>query len=84
MDNPVDAKMVASPGGSERILFVDDEVLFVFMGSRMLERQGYRVTFTTDNETALKHFAHQPDGYDLVITGQTLPRMTGTDLSDDS
>jgi len=51
------------------------------MGSRMLERQGYQVTFTSDSEAALKQFAYQPGDYDLVITGQTLTHMTGIELS---
>jgi len=81
MNNSIDAKMFASSSGRKRILFVDDEDLFGSMGSRMLERQGYQVTFTTDSEAAIKNFAYQPGEYDLVITGQTLAAMTGTELS---
>jgi len=81
MNKSIDAKMLASPGGGKKILFVDDEDLFGSMGTRMLERQGYQVTFTTDCEAALKNFAYQPGDYDLVITGQTLAAMTGTELS---
>lgn len=82
MNNSNDAKIFASPDGRKRILFVDDEELFGSMGSRMLERQGYQVTFTSDCEAALKQFAYQPGDYDLVITCQTLAYMTGTELSD--
>lgn len=74
--------LVASASGRERILFVDDEELFGSMGSRLLERQGYRVTYKNDGSEALKHFSYQPSSYDLVITGQTLAYMTGTELSD--
>jgi CheY-like chemotaxis protein len=81
MNNSVDAKMFASPGNRKRILFVDDEELFGSMGSRFLERQGYQVTYTPDSQAALKQFAYQPSDYDLVITGQTLAGMTGTELS---
>lgn len=82
MTNSIDTNIAASPGGIGRILFVDDEELFGSMGSRLLERQGYQVTFTTDSEAALKHFAYRPADYDLVITGQTLSRMSGTELTD--
>jgi DNA-binding NtrC family response regulator len=51
------------------------------MGSRMLERQGYRVTYKTDSASALEHFSFQPTAFDLVITGQTLLPMTGAELS---
>jgi CheY-like chemotaxis protein len=83
MIHSIDAKMFASPGGKKRILFVDDEELFGSMGSRMLEYQGYQVTYARDSEAALKQFSFQPDDFDLVITGQTLPNMTGTELSDE-
>jgi CheY-like chemotaxis protein len=77
----MDDKMVASASGRERILFVDDEELFGYMGSRMLERQGYKVTHITDSAEALDHFSFQPTEFDLVITGHTLPHMTGAELS---
>jgi len=76
-----DGKFVASASGRERILFVDDEELFGYMGSRMLERQGYRVTYITNSAEALEHFSFQPTEFDLVITGQTLSPMTGAQLS---
>jgi DNA-binding NtrC family response regulator len=76
-----DGKFVASASGRERILFVDDEELFGYMGSRMLERQGYRVTYIKNSAEALEHFSFQPTEFDLVITGQTLSPMTGAQLS---
>jgi CheY-like chemotaxis protein len=77
----IDNKIAGSASGSERSLFVDDEELFGYMGSRMLERQGYRVTHMTNSAEALAHFSFQPTDFDLVITGQTLPNMTGAELS---
>ena len=76
-----DGKIVTSASGRERILFVDDEELFGYMGSRMLERQGYRVTYIKNSAEALEHFSFQPTEFDLVITGQTLLPMTGAELS---
>jgi DNA-binding NtrC family response regulator len=76
-----DDRMVASAYDGKRILFVDDEELFGSMGSRMLERQGYRVTYITNSAEALEHFSFQPTEFDLVITGQTLLPMTGAELS---
>ena len=76
-------KTVAAADGRERILFVDDDELFGSMGSRMLERQGYRVTHIMNSAEALEHFSFHPTEFDLVITGQSLPQMTGTELSDE-
>jgi CheY-like chemotaxis protein len=69
------------PAGSEHILFIDDEDLLVEMTSEILERLGYRVTVRTSSLEALTTFQNQPDRFDLVITDQTMPGMTGTDLA---
>ena len=68
-------------GGSEHILFVDDEVVLVDMGERMLSALGYRVTAVANGPEALKAFRENPDGFDLVITDMTMPGMTGAELS---
>ena len=67
--------------GIERILFIDDEEMLAGMGKTMLERLGYRVTAVTNSIEALKLIQNQPDRFDLVITDQTMPGMTGSDLA---
>ena len=69
------------PQGNERILFVDDEQDVVFAGKLMLERLGYQVVVGSDGLEALGIFRAQPEAFDLVITDQTMPRMTGTELT---
>jgi len=68
-------------GGRERILFVDDEELLANMGKEMLERLGYHVTVKQISFEAMETFQNQPDKFDLVITDQTMPGMTGFDLA---
>ncbi|QWV94104.1 GAF domain-containing protein [Geomonas oryzisoli] len=67
--------------GSGRILFVDDEEDVVFAGKKMLERLGYQVVTGRDGVEALEIFRTDPAAVDLVITDQTMPRMTGIELS---
>jgi CheY-like chemotaxis protein len=67
--------------GNERILYIDDEPLLAEMGKSMLERLGYQVTVQTGSLEALTIFQNQPDKFDLVITDQTMPGMTGSDLA---
>ncbi|MBU1564645.1 MAG: response regulator [Proteobacteria bacterium] len=67
--------------GNERILFVDDEEILAEMAKNMLERLGYHVTTRANGIDALTTFQGQPDQFDLVITDQTMPGMTGTDLA---
>ncbi len=70
------------PRGNERILFIDDEEILAEMGRSMLERLGYNVVVQTDSAQALRDFADHPDAFDLVITDQTMPKMTGMALSE--
>ncbi|ACM21739.1 sensor histidine kinase response regulator, GAF and PAS domain-containing [Geotalea daltonii FRC-32] len=67
--------------GQERILFVDDEEDLLFAGKKMLERLGYQVEACRDGNEALQTFRLQPHCFDLVITDQTMPQMTGTELT---
>ncbi len=69
------------PVGSERILFIDDEEILAKMGQTMLERLGYKVTVQMNSIEALAVFKDQPEAFDLVITDQTMPGMTGFDLA---
>ena len=68
-------------GGTERILFVDDEEPLVTLGKRMLVRLGYHVTTSMSSLEAIELFRSEPDGFDLVITDYTMPHMTGVDLA---
>jgi PAS domain S-box-containing protein len=69
------------PTGTERILFVDDEQAAVVTLQFMLERLGYKVTARTSSIEALEAFRHNPEAFDLVITDQTMPNMTGKELA---
>ena len=62
-------------------MFVDDEELLVKLGTKMLERLGYRVAGFTNSEEALEMFKNAKDAYDLIITDKTMPKMTGLDLA---
>ena len=68
-------------GGTERILFVDDEEVLTELGKGMLEKLGYTVTAVTDSVEALKAFSEDPSRFDLVFTDQTMPEITGIDLA---
>jgi PAS domain S-box-containing protein len=71
------------PGGTEKILLVDDEDVIARMGRHMLERLGYRVDECTSSRSALKDFRSNPDKFDLVITDMTMPEMTGIQLAEE-
>jgi len=60
---------------------VDDEDTLVELNQQRLTRLGYDVVATTSSKEALHIFREGPDGFDLVITDQTMPNMTGMDLA---
>ncbi len=47
----------------------------------MLERLGYHVTVRCSSIEALATFKNTPNEFDIVITDQTMPDMTGSDLA---
>jgi len=72
---------LAITSGHEKILFVDDEPALTFAGKKMLEKLGYEVVAETDSRAALEVFLQCPDSFDLVITDQTMPHLTGEMLA---
>ena len=68
-------------GQGERVLFIDDEDQVIRMVKQMLERLGYEAVVKKDSAEALEEFRRHPDDYDLVITDQTMPKITGLELS---
>jgi signal transduction histidine kinase/ActR/RegA family two-component response regulator len=67
--------------GDEHILFVDDEPEITFMGKKMLENLGYKVTISSDSLSAFEDFRLHPDKYALLVTDQNMPHITGTELA---
>ena len=47
----------------------------------MLERLGYQAVVCTSSLAALETFRQSPQHFDLVITDQTMPHMTGEALA---
>jgi PAS domain S-box-containing protein len=77
-----EAKALESlPAGKERILFIDDEEIQIRSVLPMLERLGYQVVGQTDPKKALEIFQNRPKAFDLVMTDQTMPAMTGEKLT---
>ncbi|MDY0191528.1 MAG: response regulator [Desulfuromonas sp.] len=69
--------------GSEKVLFVDDNELLVALGERLLSALGYQVTAMSNSREALKLFSANRDYFDVVVTDQTMPVMSGRELVDE-
>jgi len=62
------------------ILLVDDEPSVVNCLTEVLTGAGCRVTATVDSREALARFTEDPFAFDLVVTDQTMPGITGDAL----
>lgn len=78
---PEGSSLEPIPKGKERILLVDDEIAVVRGAQNMLKSLGYQVISRTNSTEALEAFRREPEGFDLVITDQTMPVMTGAELA---
>jgi CheY-like chemotaxis protein len=70
---------VSVKGG--RVLFVDDEVAIVRMAEKMLSSLGYSAMVTSRSRDALDMFRKNPHGFDVLVTDQVMPDMTGAELT---
>ncbi len=67
--------------GQGHVLLVDDEASLVALGKELLEEFGYEVTTRTSSLDALEAFRAAPGRYDVVITDQTMPNLSGEALA---
>ena len=64
------------------LMLVDDEASLVEYLNTLLTSNGYRVTRFTNSLDALAAFQDAPDDYDLVLTDQVMPHMTGAEMAE--
>jgi len=71
------AKDAPIQGSGKRVLYVDDEEAIIFLMTRLLERQGFRVSGFTDPLEAVAAVKANPDQFDLAVTDFNMPGMSG-------
>ncbi len=77
-------KPAGQAGGARlagRILLVDDEEMVTAFLRELLEGWGLTVSSAADGVQALQRHAAAPHSFDLVLSDQTMPRMTGLELA---
>ncbi|WP_449246602.1 PAS domain S-box protein [Desulfarculus baarsii] len=83
-DKPLPAATEPGPApdqGCARILFVDDERSLVEIAQRLLTNMGHRVEAFGDARLALQAFVDDPQAYDLLISDQSMPHLSGLELA---
>jgi len=68
-------------GNGERVLLVEDEANLLAMTAEVLTRLGYEPASFSDSHAALAAFEAEPRSFDVVITDDVMPGLTGTGLA---
>jgi len=70
-----------TPGGSERILLVEDDPLVLEFAQCTLQQLGYAVLPCSSADEALRTLAEQTERVDLLVTDVVMPHMNGKELA---
>ena len=76
----VEADREVPRGSHQRILIVDDEPALVELCEEMLAEIGYEPVGFRSSAQALQRFRADPARFDLVLTDEAMPDLTGTEL----
>jgi signal transduction histidine kinase len=68
-------------GNGERVLLIDDEAPVLAATAEVLSRLGYEAVSFSDSHAALAAFEATPERFDVVVTDETMPGLTGTGLA---
>jgi CheY-like chemotaxis protein len=83
-DQDADEKTQAVPpprGDGQTVLLVDDERDLVLLGEEMLAALGFEPVGFDSSPAALAAFRADPRRFDLVMTDEIMPQMTGSELA---
>jgi CheY-like chemotaxis protein len=68
-------------GNGETVMIVDDERALVALAEETLAELGYEPVGFDSSLAALQAFRAEPNRFDLVLTDETMPDLTGTELA---
>ena len=63
------------------ILVVDDDELVSEYIAALLEAESYDVMVVNEPTDALEYFKAHPDDFDLIVTDQIMPGLTGVEIA---
>jgi signal transduction histidine kinase len=68
-------------GNGQTVMIIDDEKALVALTEEMLAELGYEPVGFNTGKAALAAFRETPQRFDTVLTDETMPELTGTDLA---
>jgi PAS domain S-box-containing protein len=81
IDKDARQHVVPVDGKGRRIMVVDDENAITFTMKEFFEDSGYSVEIFNDPEDALAFITKNPDQLDIIITDQSMPKLTGIEFT---
>ncbi len=79
-EEEIPQKAIRKEQGSGRVLLIEDQEDVRLMAITMLQRLGYETETAENGLIALDRLREKPGYYDLVLTDQNMPKMTGLEL----
>jgi len=67
--------------GGRHIVYIDDDEAMVLLVTRLLERQGFRVSGYSNPNEAITALRADPAVFDLVVSDYNMPGMSGLDVA---
>ena len=68
-------------GSGETILLIDDEETLVRLGEEMMAELGYEPVGFASSTAALQSFRETPERFDVVLSDEAMPELTGSELA---
>ncbi|MBV1906669.1 MAG: response regulator [Pseudomonadales bacterium] len=65
----------------DTVILVDDEITILRATKDLLDQSGYKVHAFVDAQSALECFKESPDEFDILLTDNFMPYMSGLDLA---
>jgi CheY-like chemotaxis protein len=78
---PAEVLSALPRGRGEVVMVVDDERPLVALAEEILAELGYEGVGFDSSTAALRAFRAEPERFDLVLTDETMPDLTGTELT---
>jgi CheY-like chemotaxis protein len=76
-----EADRVLPRGNGEIVMIVDDEHPLVALAEEIVAQMGYEPVGFGSSRAALDEFRARPDRFDVLLTDEAMPELTGTELA---
>jgi CheY-like chemotaxis protein len=76
-----EAEALLPRGNGERVLLIDDDANVLAMTAQVLSRLGYEPVLFSESHAALAALEAAPRSFDVVVTDDVMPGLTGTRLA---